>query len=330
MKRRDFITLLGGAAAGGWPRAAGAQQGQQVRRMAILMGAVESDQSAQASIAAMRQALAELGWTEGRNLRTDLRWAGGDRDILRKYATELVALQPDIIVTTGSGGVGPLQQATRTLPIVFTSVIDPVAGGFVAGLSRPGGNTTGFTSFNYGLAGKWPELLKQIAPAVTRTAVLRDPTQFAGGGQLGAIQAVAPFFGTEVSPIDVRNTDEVERAIAAFARKPNGGLIVLGSFFANINRDAIIALAAQYRLPAVYPGRQFVARGGLVSYGADQIDLYRRAASYVDRVLKGEKPADLPVQAPTKYELVINLKTARALGLEIPTTLLTRADEVIE
>ena len=330
MRRREFITLLGGAAAGGWPRAAGAQQGQQVRRMGILMGAVESDQSAQASIAAMRQALAELGWTEGRNLRTDLRWAGGDRDILRKYAAELVALQPDIIVTTGSGGVGPLQQATRTLPIVFTSVIDPVAGGFVAGLSRPGGNTTGFTSFDYGLAGKWPELLKQIAPAVTRTAVLRDPTQFAGGGQLGAIQAVAPFFGTEVSPIDVRNTDEVERAIAAFARKPNGGLIVLGSFFANINRDAIIALAAQNRLPAVYPGRQFVARGGLVSYGADQIDLYRRAASYVDRVLKGEKPADLPVQAPTKYELVINLKTARALGLEIPTTLLTRADEVIE
>jgi ABC-type uncharacterized transport system substrate-binding protein len=330
VRRREFITLLGGAAAGGWPRAAGAQQGQQVRRMAILMGAVESDQSAQASIAAMRQALAELGWTEGRNLRTDLRWAGGDRDILRKYAAELVALQPDIIVTTGSGGVGPLQQATRTLPIVFTSVIDPVAGGFVAGLSRPGGNTTGFTSFDYGLAGKWPELLKQIAPAVTRTAVLRDPTQFAGGGQLGAIQAVAPFFGTEVSPIDVRNTDEVERAIAAFARKPNGGLIVLGSFFANINRDAIIALAAQNRLPAVYPGRQFVARGGLVSYGADQIDLYRRAASYVDRVLKGEKPADLPVQAPTKYELVINLKTARALGLEIPTTLLTRADEVIE
>ena len=253
MRRREFITLLGGAAAGGWPRAAGAQQGQQVRRMGILMGAVESDQSAQASIAAMRQALAELGWTEGRNLRTDLRWAGGDRDILRKYAAELVALQPDIIVTTGSGGVGPLQQATRTLPIVFTSVIDPVAGGFVAGLSRPGGNTTGFTSFDYGLAGKWPELLKQIAPAVTRTAVLRDPTQFAGGGQLGAIQAVAPFFGTEVSPIDVRNTDEVERAIAAFARKPNGGLIVLGSFFANINCDAIIALAAQNRLPAVYP-----------------------------------------------------------------------------
>ena len=296
---------------------------------AVLMGAVESDQSAQASIAAMRQALAELGWTEGRNLRTDLRWAGGDRDILRKYAAELVALQPDIIVTTGSGGVGPLQQATRTLPIVFTSVIDPVAGGFVEGLSRPGGNTTGFTSFEYGLAGKWPELLKQIAPAVTRTAVLRDPTQFAGGGQLGAIQAVAPFFGTEVSPIDVRNTDEVERAIAAFARKPNGGLIVLGSFFANINRDAIIALAAQYRLPAVYPGRQFVG-GGLISYGADQIDLYRRAASYVDRILKGEKPADLPVQAPTKYELVINLKTAKALGLEVPPTLLARADEVIE
>jgi putative ABC transport system substrate-binding protein len=330
IRRRKFLaTLLGGAAVA-WPLAARAQQSDRMRRMGVLMGVVESDQNAQASIAAMRQALAQLGWTEGRNLRIDLRWAGGDRDVLRKYAAELVALQADIIVTTGSGGLGPLQQATRTIPIVFASVIDPVAGGFVASLSRPGGNTTGFTAFEYGLAGKWPELLKQIAPAVTRAAVLRDPTQFAGGGQLGAIQAVAPFFGMEVSPADVRNADEVERAIAAFARKPNGGLIVLGSFLANINRDAIIALAAQHRLPAVYPSRTFVTSGGLVSYGSDPIDPYRRAAGYIDRILKGEKPADLPVQLPTKYELVINLKTAKALALDIPATLLARADEVIE
>jgi putative tryptophan/tyrosine transport system substrate-binding protein len=328
MRRREFITLLGGAAA--WPLAARAQQGDRMRRIGVLQGVAADDPEALMRMTALRQGLEHLGWADGRNLTIDYRWAGGDRDLIRKYAAELVALNPDVILATGSGTVGPLQLATRTVPIVFAGVIDPVAGGFIANLARPGGNATGFTAFEYGLAGKWPELLKQIAPFVTRAAVLRDPTQFAGGGQLGAIQAVAPFFSMEVIPVDVRDAGEIERSIAAFARGSNGGLIVLTSFLANINRDTIIALAVRHRLPAVYPERTFVAAGGLVSYGPDPVDPYRRMAGYIDRILKGEKPADLPVQAPTKYELVLNLKTAKAMGLTVPTSLLTRADEVIE
>jgi putative ABC transport system substrate-binding protein len=239
-------------------------------------------------------------------------------------------MAPDVIVANGSGSVGPLQQASRTVPIVFTAVVDPVAGGFVASLARPGGNATGFTSFEYGLAGKWPELLKQIVPSVTHAAVLRDPAQFAGGGQLGAVQAVAPFFAMELSPVDVRSVGEIEHAITEFAHESNAGLIILQSFLANIHRETIIGLAARYRLPAIYPERTFVTSGGLASYGPDSMDLYRHLAGYVDRILRGEKPADLPVQAPTKYELVINLKTATALGLDVPAQLLARADEVIE
>jgi len=328
--RREFITLIGGTAAA-WPLAARAQQGERMRRIGVMIGGTAEDGPvAQANISAFRQALQQLGWTEGRNARFDYRWPGGDRELIRKHAAELVALVPDVIVTSGTGAVGPLQQATRTVPIVFTGAIDPVAGGFVESLARPGGNTTGFINFEYGLAGKWPEFLKQIAPLVRRAAVLRDPTQFAGGGQLGAVQAVAPFFALEISPIDVRTADEIERGVAAFAREPNSGLIVLGSFLAAINRHTIIATAARHRLPAVYPVRVFVDDGGLISYGPNATEPYRRAAGYVDRILRGEKPADLPVQAPTKYETVVNLKTAKTLGLDVPPALLARADEVIE
>jgi len=330
IRRRDFVTLLGGAAAA-WPLAAQAQQGERVRRIGVMIGGTaEDDPVVQENISAFRQALQQLGWTEGRNVRFDYRWPGGDRELIRKHAAELVALAPDVIVTSGTGAIGPLQQATRTVPIVFTSGVDPVAGGFVESLARPGGNTTGFLGFEYGLAGKWPEFLKQIAPLVRRVAVLRDPTQFAGGGQLGAVQAVAPFFALEISPIDVRTADEIERGVAAFAREPNSGLIVLGSFLAAINRHTIIATAARHRLPAVYPVRVFVDDGGLISYGPNATEPYRRAAGYVDRILRGEKPADLPVQAPTKYETVVNLKTAKALGLNVPQSLLIGADEVIE
>ena len=329
LRRRRFITLLGGAGMA-WPLAARAQQGERVRRISVLVGTTEDDRREQARIAVFRDTLQQLGWTEGRNVRFDYRWAAGNRDLARKYAADLVALKPDVIFAQGSGSVGPLQQATRTVPIVFAAVVDPVAGGFVASLAQPGGNATGFTSYDYGLAGKWAELLKQIVPGVTRAGVLRDPTQFAGGGQLGAVQAVAPFFGMEVTPIDVRNADEIERAIVEFARQPNGGLIVLGSFLAALHRHTTIALAARHRLPAVYPNSLFAVDGGLVSYGSDVLDQYRRAAGYVDRILKGAKPADLPVQAPTKYELVINLKTAKALGLTVPPSLLSTADEVIE
>jgi putative ABC transport system substrate-binding protein len=330
MRRRDFLMLLGGTAAS-WPLAAGAQQRDRMRLIGVMLGGmVEDDPDAQVAISAFRQALQQLGWTEGRNVRFDYRWPGGDRDLIRKDAAEIVALAPDVILTSGTGAIGPLQQATRTVPIVFTSAVDPVAGGLVESLARPGGNTTGFTQFEYGLAGKWTELLKQIAPLVTRAAVLRDPTQFAGGGQLGAVQAVAPFFALEISPIDVRTADDIERGVAAFARGSNGGLIVLGSFLAAINRRTIIAMADRHHLPAVYFSRAFVEGGGLISYAPDQIDPYRRAAGYVDRILKGEKAADLPVQAPTKYELVINEKTAKALGLTVPPTLLAIADEVIE
>ena len=263
-------------------------------------------------------------------VRLEYRWGSGDAERIRKYAAELVALAPDVILVTGTSGMGPLQQATRTLPIVFVNASDPVGGGFALSLARPGGNATGFASIEYGMSGKWLELLKQVSPGLTRAAVIRDPSIASGSGQLGAIQAVGPFLGVEVSPIDARDATEIERAVTDFARSPNGGLIVPASTPAIFHRKLIITLAARHRLPAVYPYRFFVADGGLISYGADSVEPFRRAASYVDRILKGEKPADLPVQAPTKYELVINLKTAKALGLEVPPTLLARADEVIE
>jgi putative ABC transport system substrate-binding protein len=328
MKRREFITLLGGAAA--WPLAARAQQPDRVRRIGVLQAIDESDPEAQLRKAAFVRRLQELGWTDGRNVRIDYRSAAGDDDRARRYATELVALAPDVVLASGASIVSALQRSTRTVPIVFVNVIDPVGAGFVDSLSRPGGNATGFTNFEYGLSGKWLELLKEIAPGLTRVAILRDPASPVAGGQLGAIQVVAPSFGVEVSPIDVGDAPEIERGVTAFARSANGGLIVSGSGLAAAHRNLIITLAARHRLPTVYFQRFFVTSGGLISYGPDPIDPHRRAAGYVDRILKGEKPADLPVQAPTKYELVINLKTANALGLDVPPTLLARADEVIE
>jgi ABC-type uncharacterized transport system substrate-binding protein len=329
MKRRYFITLLGGAVA--WPLAARAQQAERVRRIGILMAAASDDAEFQARMAAFLQGLAQLGWTDGGNVRIDTRWATTNADHLRRHAAELAALAPDVLVAaTGTATVAPLLQATRSVPIVFVPVIDPVGAGFVASLARPGGNATGFTMFEYGLSGKWLELLKQIVPGMTRAAVLRDPAIASGIGQFAAVQAVAPSLGVELSPVDVRDAPEIERAVTAFARSSNGALIVPGSAPATRHRDLIIALAARHRLPAVYASRYFVTDGGLISYGPDLIDQYRRAAGYVDRILKGEKPADLPVQAPTKYELVINLKTAKALGLEVPDKLLATADEVIE
>jgi putative ABC transport system substrate-binding protein len=330
LKRRDFIPLLGGAAA--WPLVARAQQPERIRRIGVLMNLAEDDREGLARLAAFRHALQQLGWTDGRNVRIDTRWAGGDADRIRTYAAELAALASDAILTTGAVTLGPLQQVSRTVPIVFVNVTDPVGGGFVASLGRPDGNATGFTSIEYGMSGKWLELLKEIAPRLTRAAVIRDPTFTSGIGQLGAIQSVAPLLGVEVSPIGVGVHDiaGVERAITAFARTPNGGLIVTTNASAAVHRDLIIALAARHRLPAIYPYRYYATGGGLISYGPDTIDQYRRAAGYVDRILKGEKPAELAVQTPTKYELVINLKTAKALGLEVPLTLLARADEVIE
>jgi putative ABC transport system substrate-binding protein len=328
LHRRDFISLIGGAAAA-WPLAARAQQGEPMRRIGVLMYLAADDAEGQARLAAFAQALKQLGWSDGRNLRIDTRWANADD--IRKHAAELVALAPDVLLAaTGTATVAPLLQATRTVPIVFVSVIDPVGAGFVASLAQPGGNATGFTIYEYSMSGKWLELLKEIAPGVTRAAVLRDPAVASGIGQFGAVQIVAPSLGVEVSPVDVRDADEIERAVAAFARGLNGGLIVTGSALGISHRDLIIALAARHRLPAVYPLRYYVTGGGLISYGPDSIDQFRRAAGYVDRILKGEKPADLPVQAPTKFELVINLKTAKALGLDIPSTVLARADEVIE
>jgi putative ABC transport system substrate-binding protein len=300
-----------------------------VRRIGVLIGAADSPDT-QALVGAFLQVLAQLGWTDGRNLRIDYRTGGGNADTIRKHATELVALVPDVILTVGSSTMGPLLQATSTVPIVFTIVPDPVGSGFVKSLSRPGGNATGFVQFEYGLSGKWPELLKEIAPGTTRAAVLWDPTVPAGIGQFAIIQAVAPSVGLELSPVNVRDATDIERDIAAFASLGNGGVIGTASALIATHRDLIVALAARHRLPAVYPNRQFVASGGLISYGADFIDQYRRAAGYVDRILKGEKPADMPVQAPTKYQLVINLKTVKALGLTIPPALLARADEVIE
>jgi ABC-type uncharacterized transport system substrate-binding protein len=328
MKRRAFITLLGGAAA--WPLAAYAQQGERMRRIGLLQTTGADDPEGQARNAAFRQGLQQLGWTDGRNVRIDYRWTAGDADRIRRYAAELAALVPDVILASGSATVGPLLQATRTVPIVFVNVPDPVGAGFVDSLARPGGNATGFILFEYGLSGKWLELLKQIAPGVTRAAVLRDPALTSGTGQFAAIQSVAPSLGVEVSPVNVSDGGEIERAVTAFARVLNGSLIVTASGLATVHRDLFVTLAARHRLPAVYPSRFYVTAGGLISYGLDIIDQYRRAAGYVDRILKGEKPADLPVQAPTKYELVINLRTAKALGLKIPESFLLRADEVIE
>jgi ABC-type uncharacterized transport system substrate-binding protein len=328
VKRRDFITLLGGAVAA-WPLAARAQQGERMRRIGVLWYLGADDAEGQARLAALAQALKQLGWSEGGNLRIETRWATADD--IRRHAAELAALAPDVLVAaTGTATVAALQQATRTVPIVFVTVVDPVGAGFVTSLAHPGGNATGFTVYEYSMSGKWLELLKEIAPRVTRAAVLRDPAVASGIGQFGAVRIVAPSLGVEVSPVDVRDAGEIERAVTAFARESDGGLIVTGSAAAIVHRELIARLAARNRLPAVYPGRYSVTAGGLISYGPDLIDQFRRAAGYVDRILKGEKPAALPVQAPTKYELVINLKTAKALGLEVPPSLLVRADEVIE
>ena len=328
MRRREFISLLGGAAA--WPLAAYAQQGDRMRRIGVLLPVATEDAEFQTRVGAFLQALQQLDWTIGRNVEIDIRWATANADAIRRQAAELAALAPDVILAHGAPTLGPLLQVTRTVPIVFPVASDPVAAGFVESLARPGGNATGFMDWEYGMAVKWPELLKQIAPSVTRVAVLRDPTIPTGPAQFGVIQAVAPSLGMDVVPINVRDVPEIERALAAFARSSNGSLIVTPSGFASVNRDLIITLAARHRLPAVYFGRYFVNSGGLISYGNDIVDQYRRAAGYVDRILRGEKPADLPVQAPTKYELVINLKVATALGLTVPPTLLARADEVIE
>jgi len=329
--RREFIRLLGGAAAAAWPIAARAQRADRVRRIGVLMAATANDPEYQARMGAFEQGLALLGWTDGQNVRIDTRWATTNADDIRRHAAELAALAPDVILAaTGTTTVVPLLQATHIVPIVFVIVIDPVGAGFVASLARPGGNATGFLMFEYGLSGKWLELLKQIAPGVTRVAVLRDPGIASGIGQFGAIQSAAPSLGLEAIPVNVRDVGEIERDIAAFARSSNGGLIVTASPQASRYRDLIVTLAARHRLPAVYPWRYYVGSGGLLSYGPDNLDQYRRAAGYVDRILKGEKPADLPVQAPTKYELVINLKTAKALGLNVPDSLLARSDEVIE
>ena len=328
MKRREFISLLGGAVA--WPVTAHAQQGDRMRRIGVLLPVATDDAEFQTRVGAFLQALQQLDWTIERNVEIDIRWATANADAIRRQAAELAALSPDVILAHGAPTLGPLLQVTRTVPIVFPVASDPVAAGFVESLARPGGNATGFMDWEYGMAVKWPELLKQIAPSVTRVAVLRDPTIPTGPAQFGVIQAVAPSLGMDVVPINVRDVPEIERALAAFARSSNGSLIVTPSGFASVNRDLIITLAARHRLPAVYFGRYFVNSGGLISYGNDIIDQYRRAAGYVDRILRGEKPADLPVQAPTKYELVINLKTAKALGLTVPDTLLARADEVIE
>jgi putative ABC transport system substrate-binding protein len=329
MRRRDFIKLVGGSVAA-WPLASRAQQPERMRRIGVLMNLAADDPEAPARRATFQHALQQLGWTDGGNVRIDYRWGADDADRLRRYAAELVALAPDVILANATPSVAALQQATHTVPVVFVNVADPVGAGFVASLARPGLNVTGFLLFEYSISAKWLELLKEIAPGVTRVAVLRDPGNASGIGQFGAIQAVAPSFGVELHPVDVHDAGEIERAVAAFARGPNDGLIVTSSTLAVVHRDLIIALAARHRLPAVYSVRQFGAGGGLISYGTDPHDRFRQAAGYIDRILRGEKPADLPVQVPTKYELVINLKTAKALGLTVPPALLARADEVIE
>ncbi|HEY1475738.1 MAG TPA: ABC transporter substrate-binding protein [Pseudolabrys sp.] len=328
MRRREFISLIGGA--GAWPLAARAQQASEIRRIGVLMSLAEHDPEEEARYAAFVEGLQHLGWTVGRNVRIDIRWAAGNADNARKFAAELIALAPDVILVSGGSSVAPVVQATRTVPIVFTQTPDPVGAGFINSLARPGGNATGFINFEYGMGAKWLELLKQIAPSVTRVAVLRDPLTPQGIGQFAAVQSMAPSLGMEVSPVNVGDTGEMEHAVAAFARGSNCGLIVTGSGFAILNRKLITTLAAQYKLPAVYPLRIFATVGGLITYGADGIEPHRHAAAYVDRILKGEKPADLPVQAPTKFELIINLKAAKALGLTVPPSLLATANEVIE
>jgi putative ABC transport system substrate-binding protein len=328
MKRRVFIKLLGAAAA--WPLAAQAQQREQVRKIGVLMNFPSSDDEGQARVTAFAQALQRLGWTEGKNARTDTRRAADDADRYRRYSEELVALTPDVILASGSPSVAALLQVTRSVPIVFANVIDPVGAGFVTSMARPRGNATGFTAYEYSISGKWLELLKEITPNLTRVAVLREPSLAAGIGQFAVIQSTASSSGVDLSAIDSRDAGEIERALAAFAHEPNGGVIITASSSAVTHRELIISLAMRYRLPNVYPFRYYPASGGLASYGPDTISDFKRAAAYVDRILKGEKPADLPVQAPTKYELVINLKTAKALGLEVPPTLVARADEVIE
>jgi putative tryptophan/tyrosine transport system substrate-binding protein len=329
VRRRAFITLLGGAVAAG-PLAARAQQGERVRRIGVLAPAAANDPVWQARIGAFQQALALLGWIIGRNVQIDTRWATTDAAAIRREAEELAALAPDVILAAGHSSAAPLLQTTRTLPIVFVMVQDAVAAGFVDSLARPGGNATGFTSWEFSMGAKWLELLKQIAPGLTRVAVLRDASQGFAVAQFVAIQTVAPSLGVEVIPVNMRDPGEIEQSVDAFARAPNGGLIPIPSAAAVRYRDLIITLAARRKLPAVYWERLFVAAGGLISYGPDLVDEFRQAANYVDRILKGDKPADLPVQAPTKYETVLNLKTAKALGLEMPPTLLARADEVIE
>jgi putative tryptophan/tyrosine transport system substrate-binding protein len=329
VRRRDFITLLGGAAA--WPIAAEAQTRQGVRRIGVLSSVPADDPEVQARMAAFHQGLQETGWIIGRNLRIEYRWStAGDAEQARQHASELIALAPEVVLAVATSSVGLLQQASRTTPIVFVQVSDPVGSGFVESLARPGGNTTGFTLFEFGLSAKWVELLKEIAPRVTRAAVLRDPGLSSGIGQFAVMQSVAPSFGLELTPVGLKDASDIDRTIAAAGRESNVGLIVLPGSLTLLHRKSIIALAAKHHLPAVYPYRYHVADGGLISYGPDTIEQYRLAAGYVGRILKGEQPADLPVQAPTRYELVINLKTAKALGLEIPATVLARADEVIE
>jgi putative ABC transport system substrate-binding protein len=328
MKRREFISLLGGAAVVR-PLAARAQQPDRVHRVGVLFPLTADDPETQARKVVFEQSLNHLGWTVGRNLQIDYRLAGGAADPIRRSAAELVALAPDVLMTFGSATVGPAQQATRTIPIVFVNVADPVGAGIVQSLARPGGNATGFTNFEYSMSGKWVDLLKQIAPHVTRLAVLRDAATAAGMGQFGAIQSAAQSLAVELTPVGVRDIDEIERGVSVFARAANGGLIVTAGG-TGFRRNLIIGLASRYKLPAVYPFRYYAVDGGLITYGPNTHDPVRRAAEYVDRILKGEKPADLPVQAPTKYELVINLKTAKALGLDIPATVLARADEVFE
>jgi putative ABC transport system substrate-binding protein len=329
MKRRDFISLLGCAAAS-WPLAARAQQPEPMRRIGVLMNRSADDAEGQAFVAAFQQAMQQLGWSDGRNVRIDARWGANDPDRDRKYAAEFVALAPDVMLASGTLSAAALQHVTRTLPIVFVNVADPVGAGLVDTLARPAGNVTGFMNFEYSLSGKWLELLKQIAPSVRRAAILRDSGTPAGIGQFSAIQGVAQSLGVEVSPVGISDAGEMEHAVAAFAHSANAGLVVTASAGTSVHRDLIITLAAQYKLPAVYSDRFNVNSGGLISYGPDRIDQFRRAAGYVDRILKGEKPADLPVQAPTKYELIVNLKTAKALGLNIAPSVLARADEVIE
>jgi putative ABC transport system substrate-binding protein len=327
MRRREFLGILGGAAA--WPVASKAQQAERVRRVGILNILGADDPEAQARKAVFEQTLEQLGWSVGRNLKIENRQVGDDTDSLRRYAAELVALAPDVILSVGSLTLAPLQQATRTIPIVFVNVPDPVGAGFVESMAHPGGNITGFSNFEYSMSGKWAELLKQIAPNVTRALVLRDPTSAAGIGQFAAVRSVAQSLGVELTPVNVRDTDEIERNVAAFARSGNGGMIVT-SGGTGARRELIIGLASRHKLPSVYPYRYYAIDGGLMTYGPNTLDPVRRAAGYLDRILKGEKPADMPVQAPTKYELIVNLKTAKTLGLSIPQSLLATADELIE